>query len=164
MDKRCRVCGEVKPLSEFYAMAGMRDGHRNDCKSCNLAAKAARYRANPGPTIARVQRWQEENRARHLANLRRRRERPEVKARERAGHLRRTFGITQDDYEAMLERQNGGCAVCGREPKPGKSLHVDHDHVTGERRGLLCFSCNAALGHLADDPKRIQALLDYLSG
>ncbi|MCU1378639.1 MAG: hypothetical protein JWN29_1622 [Acidimicrobiales bacterium] len=162
MEKRCKVCGKLKPFSDFYRMAEMKDGHRNDCKACNLAAKAARYKADPAPAIARAKRWQEENRDRHLANQRGRRERPDVKARNRDGHLRRKFGITQERYAELLAAQGGGCAVCRKKPKPGRSLHVDHDHATGAVRGLLCFSDNAALGHLAEDEVRIDALLGYL--
>jgi hypothetical protein len=162
MEKQCSVCGERKPVTEFYKCADMKDGRRNDCKACNLAAKAARYKADPGPTIERVKRWQADNRERHLANLRRRRERPEVKAKEREGHLRRTFNITQAEYESKLAEHGGGCAVCSKAPRPEKSLHVDHDHDTGAVRGLLCFSCNAALGHLRDDEQRIRDLLTYL--
>lgn len=61
--KRCRICGLEKPLDGFYRMAGMRDGHRNECKRCNLEQKAARYRANPGPEIERVRAWRKESRA-----------------------------------------------------------------------------------------------------
>lgn len=81
----------------------------------------------------------------------------------RESHLRRKFGITQEQYEALPRSQGGGCAVCGRAPKPGKSLHVDHDHETGYVRGLLCFSCNAALGHFQDDLDRIEAALMYMA-
>ena len=77
-------------------------------------------------------------------------------------HLRRTFGITQADYQALLARQGGGCGICGR--KPGKiSLHVDHDHETGEIRGLLCVGCNNALGQLHDDPVLLCRAADYVS-
>lgn len=55
------------------------------------------------------------------------------------------YGITLEDYEKMLESQNGGCAICGRVPT-GRALHVDHDHKTGLVRGLLCHSCNHAIG------------------
>jgi hypothetical protein len=57
-------------------------------------------------------------------------------------------GITLADYEAMLARQGGGCATCGRKPESGKNLHVDHDHQTGKIRGLLCIGCNLAIGYL----------------
>jgi hypothetical protein len=162
-EKRCKVCGEVKPLTEFYRMPGMRDGHRNDCKACNLAGKHARYVANPEPTKERVKAWQAANMDRHLENQRRRRARPDVKAKNRADHLRRKYGITQADYEALLARQNGGCAICRRKPNEKISLHVDHEHDSGRIRGLLCFRCNNALGDLGDDPVQLQRAIAYLS-
>lgn len=159
--KRCKKCGELKPLDEFYRSSGMRDGRRNDCKPCNLAEKAARYRANPRPAIERVQRWQRENAKRLNATRRRRRELPEVKRRERAGHLKRKYGLTLEHYEEILADQGGGCAICGR--KPGKiSLHIDHDHSTGQIRGLLCFRCNNALGDFADNGDWLVAAANYL--
>ena len=162
MEKRCNVCGEVKLLEEFYRSAGMRDGHRNDCKTCNLAASAKRHRQNPEPARERARRWNRDNPERRLAYQRTRRQLPEVKARQRDGHLRRKFKLTTEQYEAMLAAQDGVCAVCGRMPKLGKSLHVDHDHETGAVRGLVCFSCNSALGNLHEDESRISALLNYL--
>lgn len=160
--KRCNKCGETKPLSEFYRLADMKDGHRNDCKTCNLAAKAARYRADPGPAIERARRWQKENAERHNANQRRMRNSPEGRRRQRAGHLLRKFGITLRQYEEMLEAQEGGCAICGRPPRVDVSLHIDHEHKTGQIRGLLCFSCNAALGYFADDGDRLIRAVHYL--
>ena len=65
------------------------------------------------------------------------------KALKRAGALKRRYGITPEQYDKMLERQGGGCAVCGKAPKPGaRRLAVDHDHSTKVVRGLLCFTCN----------------------
>jgi hypothetical protein len=62
----------------------------------------------------------------------------------------------------MLEAQCGVCAIC-KEPRPEeRTLHVDHDHETGEIRGLLCFRCNNAIGDLRDDVELIAALLGYL--
>jgi hypothetical protein len=161
--KRCRECNELKPLDAFYRMKGMRDGHRNECKVCNLARRKAAYRANPGPAIERVQRWREENPELYAEQARRYRESGAYAASSRRSHLKRTFGITPEEYEARLAEQGGGCAVCGRPPKAGKSLHVDHDHDTGYVRGLLCFSCNAALGHFQDDLERIDAALIYVA-
>ena len=56
----------------------------------------------------------------------------------------RQLGVSEARYEELLKAQNGGCALCGRPPKT-RRLHVDHDHRTGEVRGLLCFVCNRFL-------------------
>lgn len=137
------------------------DGYRNDCKACNLEAKRQRYLADPATAKARVKRWQHENPDRVNAYRRARRLEPEVKRRERAGHLMRKFGITIDQYGAMLEAQNGVCAICGR--VPGEiSLHVDHDHSTGRIRSLLCFPCNNALADLQEDTEVVAKALGYL--
>lgn len=58
--------------------------------------------------------------------------------------------------------QHGRYAICGREPRPGKHLHVDHDHDTGRVRGLLCFSCNVAIGNLHHDVDRVMSAADYV--
>jgi hypothetical protein len=161
--KRCKKCGEQKPFEEFYRAAGTRDGYRGDCKACNLAAKHDRYVADPEREIARVKRWQQDNADRLNAYRRRRRLEPQVKLRERAGHLKRKYGMTLEDYDRMLEAQGGGCAICGRPPREDISLHVDHDHVTGRVRGLLCFACNNTLGDFKDDPARLYAAAEYLT-
>lgn len=72
------------------------------------------------------------------------------------------YGITVADYDALLEAQRGGCAVCGYEPAIDKPLQVDHDHATGAVRGLLCGNCNSALGHAKDDRARLLGLVAYL--
>lgn len=79
-------------------------------------------------------------------------------------HLRKSYGLTVADFEAMLTAQGGGCAACGIKSvrRTGHSFHVDHDHSTGAVRGLLCGSCNVALGQLGDSTVRIQQLLAYL--
>ena len=160
--KHCHVCGELKPLSDFYRAAGMRDGHRNDCKTCNLAAKARRYAANPEPAKERARRWQQENPERLNEYRRRRRKEPAVKARERAAHLRRKYGITLEQYDELLAAQGGVCFLCSRPPTDGISLHVDHHHETGAIRKLLCFRCNNALGDLGDDPDLLRRAARYL--
>ena len=160
--KPCRICQELKPLSDFYKAAGTRDGYRGECKHCNLAQQHERYMADPSRAKARVKRWQQQNAERVNAYQRTRRQEPEVKRRNRAGHLRRKFGMTLEGYEEILARQGGVCAVCSRPPTPSISLHVDHDHETGRIRGLLCFRCNNALGDLEDDPGLLRAATRYL--
>jgi hypothetical protein len=160
--KRCSKCERELPLENFYREATGRDGRRGDCIDCAKAYKRARYPMVRDEAIARAKAWQVANRERHLASQRKRRERPEVKARERAGHLKRKFGITPATYDEMLAAQDGACAVCERTPEPGRTLHVDHEHVTKRVRGLLCFRCNNALGDFGDDPRLLRRAIDYV--
>lgn len=160
--KTCRICGETKPSDEFYKMAGMRDGHRNECKSCNLAEKKQRYQADPAKHIAGVTRWREANRERFNAYQRRNNARPERKRALRDQYYRRTFGISADEFDALLDTQGGGCAICGKRPERVASLHLDHCHETGAIRGILCLSCNQGIGQFGDDPGLLDAAAGYL--
>ena len=157
--KRCKICGELKPLSEFYRAPGARDGFRLDCKQCNLAARAAKYRDNPRPAIERALRWQRENPERHKAKQREYTESGRKSVSNRKSHLKRKYGLTLEDFDALLAAQGGGCAICGRPDAD----NVDHDHRTGRVRGILCFNCNVAIGHIADDEDRLAAAMKYLS-
>lgn len=72
------------------------------------------------------------------------------------------FKVTPEDVQATLAKQ-GGCAVCRVvEPRGKNHWHVDHDHNTGRVRGVLCLTCNIAVGMLHDDPVRARAAADYL--
>jgi hypothetical protein len=160
--KCCKVCGELKPLDAFYKMAGMRDGHRNECKVCNLQQKHERYVANPGPAKQRVRAWQLQNPDRYAANQRRWKDSGGKAVSDRKSHLKRKFGHTSAEYEAKLADQGGGCALCGRAPAPGRQLDIDHDHRTGAVRGLVCNGCNQGLGQFQDDPIRLAYAASYL--
>lgn len=76
-------------------------------------------------------------------------------------YLRRTYGLTQEEYQKVLDFQEGGCYGCGNPPKT-RSLHVDHSHKTKLVRGILCVHCNSALQKLRDDPEIAQNLALYL--
>lgn len=74
----------------------------------------------------------------------------------------RKYNLTQLEFDSMLEKQGGGCACCGT--KDGwRNLAVDHNHKTGEVRGILCNHCNRAAGLLADSPSRALNLHQYLT-
>jgi hypothetical protein len=165
MFKVCRICGEEKALTEFHRATDMRDGHRNECKVCFRLLWKARYDADPvrrRRAVQRAQAWQQRNPDQHAENQRRVRAKPGFARRMRAGHLKRKYGITIDDYEAMLVAQGGGCAICHAPEPEGHSLHVDHDHDTGAVRGLLCFNCNAGLGKFGEDIELLSAAVVYL--
>jgi hypothetical protein len=93
----------------------------------------------------------------------RKQRRAEIRGLGRDAYLRRTFGITLEDFEAMLLAQGGGCAICGRAAPEGTSLHVDHDHETGVVRGLLCFTCNGAIGMFTENDEHLTRAADYVS-
>lgn len=83
-------------------------------------------------------------------------------------HLKYTFGITAEQYAAMLSEQGGVCAICKEREtftRNGKrrQLCVDHCHSTGRNRGLLCGKCNVALGYFLDSQELLQSAIAYLS-
>jgi hypothetical protein len=161
--KACNKCGVVKPLEDFHRAPGCRDGRRGDCIECFRAAANARNAANPQANRDRVRRWQEENPERYREKLKEFKQSPAGKRSDRKGHLRRKFGMSLEDYDELVEKQGGVCAVCGYPPDEGKSFHIDHDHDSGRIRGLLCSRCNHAIGLLRDDPEVIESALTYLA-
>ncbi len=77
-------------------------------------------------------------------------------------NLKSEYGLSVDDYNSMLDEQGGTCAICLGTNKNGTKLHVDHDHDSGEIRGILCSKCNTAIGLLGDDPRIIARATNYL--
>ncbi len=73
--------------------------------------------------------------------------------------LQKRYGITVEGYDRLYDEQEGRCAACQNE----RTLIVDHDHETSVVRGLLCQSCNLALGTCEDDPARLESLINYLA-
>lgn len=80
--------------------------------------------------------------------------------RNRAYKLAKKYGITTEDYDRMFVQQNGRCLICGRDDE---KLVVDHNHATGEVRGLLCDKCNRGLGHFNDDPKLLRLASEHVA-
>ncbi|CCK31317.1 hypothetical protein BN159_6938 [Streptomyces davaonensis JCM 4913] len=81
-------------------------------------------------------------------------------ARGRQGHLKRQYGLTVAERDAMIASQMGLCVICLKAP----AVHVDHCHKTGRVRGVLCFNCNSAIGKLGDDPDAARRAAAYLEG
>jgi Recombination endonuclease VII len=107
-------------------------------------ANDAEYRER---TLARGSAWRRANR-------------DKLSARNRDKYMKRRYGISRADYDALFERQGGVCAICRKRSK--ERLCVDHCHVTGMIRGLLCRKCNFGLGSLCDDQRALVAALAYL--
>lgn len=119
------------------------------CKDCDPALKRPRDAKYPGPRCAT------HHRAAKAAS----------KEHSHDKMVQRVYGLPPGAYAALLASQGGVCAGCG--PRTGrngraKRLAVDHDHVTGEVRGLLCSTCNRTVGAFRDDSETFQRLADYL--
>lgn len=99
----------------------------------------------------------ERNREQQNRSNRKRLADPEHLRWKREDHDRRKYGIEPEQLRAMRDAQGDRCAICkGERCGPGDRLHIDHDHVTGQVRGLLCGRCNTLIGLAGDDPDRLR--------
>jgi Recombination endonuclease VII len=127
------------------------------------------YAADPDKHKKRSAEWKRNNRDRVRANdAAWRAANPErwalTRGKAALNHRCKKYGITSDEYHAMLSNQRKACAICrGDSPGTNHDWHIDHDHDTGKVRGLLCHHCNTALGHARDNPAILRAMIDYLN-
>jgi hypothetical protein len=78
----------------------------------------------------------------------------------RNNHLKRRYGLTEAQVAERIEAQSGLCAICRAKP----AEHVDHCHLTGDVRGILCFTCNVGLGSFGDSDHLMRLAADYVQG
>ena len=135
-ERECRVCGEKKNLLDGYYRTrknvSLKSSYSYECKECTVKRVCDNHRKDP--------------------TLQKNRD------------LKRKYGLTFAEYDKMLTEQKHSCAICGTSKAGGKhgSFMVDHDHKTGKVRGLLCKSCNIALGELGDNVQTLQNMIKYL--
>ncbi len=151
--KECTRCGETKPLDQFFPLygeqkvIGARNGrtHKAHCKKCNNQSGLHYKRQNPAA------------RKRYIES-------------RRIQTIKKKYGLSPEQYFSKLESQGGGCAICSttegkklkRLSKTRFNFAVDHDHDTDKVRGLLCDTCNRALGMFGDSPENLRSALAYL--
>ncbi len=86
--------------------------------------------------------------------------------RKRELHLRRKYDLSLEEYDQMVQLQGGTCALCPATTPGGKhnndNWFIDHDHVTGKVRELLCFDCNIVLGIIKDSPEHLGRMITYI--
>jgi hypothetical protein len=186
--KVCLDCGEVESLDEFPPQAKRGDGRGLYCRPCmNVRSQASRYKRRaaegrpvtprvecpPGfkrcPDCDTVKAVNDFPRNKGMKdglggyckpchNIRGKATVERLYGSNRHYHLVRRYGITEAEYDSMLEEQGGLCAICGEQA----AGHVDHDHVTGKVRGLTCFNCNGGLGQFRDRVDIMLKAIDYL--
>ena len=154
--KICTACSRDLPLSQFHRKRDASDGRRSRCKDCRSRRGTVRKPKIAGATSKAV--YARQWRAMHPDRDR---------CTERRARLKRKYGITPKDYEQMLAAQNGVCAIClqaetATHNGQQKRLAIDHDHATGHVRGLLCCSCNHAIGKAHDSPALLRKMAAYI--
>ena len=130
--KYCKSCDTTKPIDDFYLRNKTSMVRHSTCKECDRKRVAENYAKDPSIY--------------------------------QNNHLKRNYGITLNEYNKMLKEQDHKCATCGTTEAGGKhgKFMVDHSHNTGEVRGLLCKSCNIALGEIKDNRQTLLNMVEYL--
>lgn len=132
--KWCGKCKQNLPISQFAKNSAKKDGLQERCRTC------------------RSKHFQD------VGKLTRTKPTKEDKRR----YLLRKYNLTPKCFDLMLSSQNGKCAVCGSDDWGRPSPSVDHDHATGKVRGLLCNTCNRALGLFNDSIELLKLAQTYL--
>lgn len=137
---KCNDCGETKGAYRFYVEKRVKTGRSASCKSCHKKRAAIFYNENIKGNSHKL----------------------------RQRSLLSKYNLTIEDYDAILKEQGGVCAICGNHEiattKYGgiKRLAIDHDHSTGEVRGILCNKCNIALSMLDENLDILASAASYL--
>ena len=132
----CRVCNTDKPEEEFGTRRWKAKGGEQREALENRCRSCERDRWSKG----KDGRWRE-------------------------SHYQRTYGISLEDYDRLMEEQHNSCGICGaHQSEFERRFSVDHCHQTGDVRGLLCDGCNTGIGALMEDRDIMEAAIQYLHG
>lgn len=136
--KKCGKCSGKKSVFLFSRSTRMSDGRAGYCKSCmqGYMSRYSKYRTE----------WNQRNWS-------------SVTTKAREAHLRRAYGMKPEDFDGMLLRQSGRCAICN---EPMRRVDIDHNHTTGVVRELLCHMCNVALGAVRERADTLTSMLRYV--
>lgn len=132
--KKCKKCKLVfeKTTENFRRNKNYKDGFDNYCKPCRKAYMCAYIKTAKGYRSMR------------------------------AGQIKFSYGFCINKYDVLYDTQGKKCAICDASPKHTYELSVDHDHTTGEVRGLICRKCNLLLGYAKDSTSILHKAINYL--
>lgn len=141
-------------LSGTYQGTPCREGHTMRYKNGSACVYCTSIKSRTN--------WK--NSAEFREQKRRQRNTPQGKKLAREAQYKRLYGISLAEYDRMEEEQIFGCAICGGLPtgSSGK-FHVDHNHITGEVRALLCQKCNIGIGVFDEDENKLRLAIAYLA-
>lgn len=146
--KQCPKCGSTERTNE------------NRCRPCRQAQQQARYLANRDDAILQMRAWYaekgEHHRTRRAAFYKS--NQPTI----RRARLLKKHGITETELRILEDAAQGRCEICGQRPGENETLCIDHDHRTNQIRGMLCSTCNLAIGQFEDNPFLLRRAAEYL--
>lgn len=146
--KTCNKCKNAKSFTEFFKDKGFKDGHSSICKVCKTAATYEWRKNNKKSYNNGAKSWRANNPDKQHAN-----------------EIKRHYGLDIADYNKMLLIQNSECAICRKPHDPSVKrgrLYVDHCHITGKIRGLLCGGCNSGIGYFEDNIETLNKAISYI--
>lgn len=157
VSKVCSVCKTEKKLSEFNK-GGAKYNLSSWCRDC----EKLHHKKNSSRIKIQRKEWRTKNKEYTSAynkewydkNLK------HDKKRQKEKNLKHYFNLTLEQFEDMVKQQNGECKICEVRLDMGKGTHVDHDHITGGVRGILCHPCNTKLGWYEKNSAKVE---EYLS-
>ncbi|MET8168366.1 endonuclease VII domain-containing protein [Streptomyces sp. NPDC005329] len=173
--KKCSSCQELLPVGAFASNRSRSDGLQVNCRECAAAYYRRRQEAHGKTVRVRVPTPRGHKRCPQCETVKPHLEWERNKSssdgwasycracraeRNRISYFQRKYGLTPAELDAMVAEQRGICCICLAAP----AEHVDHCHKTGRVRGVLCFSCNAALGQFKDRPDAIRRAAAYVEG
>jgi hypothetical protein len=150
-EKKCKKCNSLKPIEDFNKNKKQEDGLDKMCKSCSRLESKKYYEKNREKELTRLKIYRENNKE-------------IVKKRMLKHNLKNNnINISIEEYYEIFSKHNGKCDICKRpQSELKKTFAVDHDHITGEIRGLLCSNCNLGLGNFKDDINILTNAIKYL--
>lgn len=157
--KQCFDCGVLKPRNSkyFYRNKSKKDGLSGQCIDC----KKQWRKSQAGKKSLKKARKQYKGTPKGKQTRKHYKDSPEGKKQQQEYRIKADHGISLDDKVWMYILQSGRCAICG-DSTALDEVRVDHDHKTGEIRGLLCNRCNLAIGQFEDNTKTLQNAITYL--
>lgn len=173
--KTCTSCGINKPIEDYYCVNKVTNLRAARCKKCSIEAARSRYENKSEQIKAYHKEYNKKNKAalkeKRAAHYQDNKELHASRGKAwRAANqdkileygFKKAYGLTLSEYNAMFTAQDGKCKLCLGISADGRRLSVDHCHSTGKVRGLLCNSCNLALGMFKDNTSVLERAIDYV--
>ena len=169
--KKCSKCGEIKGVEKFSKNKNTKDGYTYFCKMCVRRYQERYWAEHPGKQKEAQDKWYSRHREQQKIKKRETYKRsPEywslwLKNGGKDKVMLRKYNITADDRKKIFKSQLERCAICHtKDPAGGKGNGwvIDHNHITGRVRGILCNRCNVGIGFLKDDLSILRSAADYL--